>query len=665
MRIGNSTLFLNATDNFNNNEVLPKNTPLNISNDKFLGASVSKSITSSMNTFALDIQNTNLQLSSIQTLNNKIDQNIESLLDTKELLIQFSKSNMKENESDLFDKIKHLAIEFELIPQKENLLQSYQTIDETLSYIYPDKQDLEDRMIQERVHASYFLNPNQKFYTESEQRAYQNRLESAKINPLYLEPNDRKIYFDNLGKSMDMSSKLDKRTEFDSVIDSVYNAKRILQDTKNIKELSSSIHSLGSSQIGANTNISGFSSQKSFSFTSDKTISNQNTSDNNSVKSIDEQIDILDEVHEKLLLASKDTSSISQKEELYDEIKELLKELDPELIQGLFEGMDEFASSTSYYDDLLSSNIAYATDTEEYLQYQSAFIVAGSEYSQLKSSDFVPLLNKQLDALLEKQKNELSELTDSSFEVSSYKEAKSYEEQLERREVEFNSLSGTEKHNFLANKYKVLEKLEFNEEDNGLMKFLAADKNDYNKLNKELNGRFLDVEKVKNEELTELLNGLNSIYHAKYGAGVSTHVEAKTYLEKLNRRELDIDDLTRGEQDRISYFKDVAQRLMLGDRGGNSDSSEVFKNNIDNLIENVDNMINILNKSKLDYASLKKDIQDSSVDFESLEKENNSLKINSNDISNFSRNSIHEKNGSFSLSQGQNTSQDRVSQLIA
>ncbi len=669
MRIDNSNLFLSANNNFKSNEVLPKNTSLNISSDKSLDTPIYKNITTTESTLSMDIQNTNLQLSSIQTINNKTKEDLGSLTNIKELLQQLGKTDVQVEESTLLVDIKLLADKLNLATRTEQIPPN-QTYISDITVLEFDKKSFDiqinaffdkyltdtlgERAEKELSKASYFLNENQKFFSEAEKNSYQKRLESANINPSNLPSNERAIYFDNLHKSS-ISDKLDKRSEFDSSISSVYNAKRILEDIRNIKNNSTS-------ETFGTSHLSGLSIQKSFSLNSGGLTSTQNHS-----KDIDEQINILDEVHEKLIQASKDTVSIVQKESLYKDIKELLKDLDPELIQGLLEGVDEFSSSTSYYDEHIEKNTSFSTDTQEYLQFQAAFIVEESEYSQLKNGDFVSSLTKQLDSLLEKQKAELEELSNPSFEVSSLAEAKSYEEKFQRRESDFVNLSEGEKRVFLLNKYKVLEKLESNENSVEFTKLLTSNKNDYNKLNAELNERFKTVEKVKTEELRELLNGF--VTSASEDFIVSAE-QASEYLEKVDRRRLDIKNMSESEKEVIDGFKNIAQRILFSAKNNNSsDSAQVFKENIDTLIENVDNLMNLLNKSKLDYELVEKNIQNSSIDFSSFEKTNQSLNINAQtnykeDRQSFSKHNISEQNGSFILSQTQNMQKEQLFGLI-
>lgn len=205
---------------------------------------------------------------------------------------------------------------------------------------------------EEESRASEFLNPNQKFSSQTQKNEYLSKLESSNINILLLSKTDRETYFENFEKAI--SDTFEKENDFDSVINDVYTIKKSLENS---------------------TSITNNTSNK-------------------------DEISLLEDVKEKLLLASDNATSLEDKKNLVTEIKDLLKDL---------------------------KNDA--------------------------SSD----LSQKLDDIVTSQELELEELTSPSLDINSFSDAKVYLEKLEKHDASFNDLSTEDKKNYLENKKMILE----------------------------------------------------------------------------------------------------------------------------------------------------------------------------------------------------------------
>ena len=327
--------------------------------------------------------------------------------------------------------------------------------------------------------AKDFLNPNQKFYTQADKDSFLSRMHDANINLSLLSKEDRQVYLNNSSKAI--SAEFDKRNDFDSSINSVYFAKKEL-------EASSSL-----------TNK----------------------------KSVDSQIKTLDKITEKLLEASKDSTSLNKKEALVNEIKDLLKKVDND---------------------------------------------------ELKTK-----LTKELDNALEKNQEELDSLSMEDLKISSFNDAKKYLELMQKHDASFDDLSYEEKKKYLENKQKVVDTLKSKES----LETLARDSQDSSKietlsqLNTHLNNTLERIQKTEKDEIEELTNPSTII---------STTSDAAQFLEKVQRRESTMNNLSDFEQMVFEMNVKEAEQI-LEQQGENKLQNEIntFLQNVDNVIEILNN----------------------------------------------------------------------------
>jgi len=684
MNIQNSSFVLNTNISLNanltnNNIETPQN---NQKNDDALKLEISK-----INKLTLSLQDSNIKLSSIQNDSNKINEQINTLGNIKELLVQIKQQDTKDVKTLAIKDLNSMIATFnevfnasksndKLFLPKGILISDIKEVNTKPVF---DVEDFFKNIPQnvknlERESASQFLNPNQKFYSKGEQNSFLREMETSNINLLLLSPADQKIFMKNMAKAG--FEKLDIKTEFDSVLDSVYSAKRVLEDIKSIRSNSSTLPKFSngfSNSLSNNSNLkesSSLNSIKSINFA-------DNTNKSEGVKSnedlIDAQINTLDEIHSKLLQASKEPMSIEKKEKLFDEIKDLLKTLDSDVIEGLFGGFDEFASTPNDYKKGLKEGLSTTKNSEEYLQYRASHVVNVNEYTTLNEGTFVSDLSNQLDEIIEEQKDDIEKLTDANLNVISLSDAEQYKVKLNKTTVDYENLSAQNKTVYLANKYKILEVIEGNEKHKPSPKEIETEEDvvsldmlkikpdivlqfdEYEKLNDEINERFEKVVKTKNDEINNLVNATE----------FPTTEDAQEYLDMMDRRKLDIKAMSETDKITVDSLNRMAEYVIQENKQyGNKDVSEDF---IENLIKNVDNIKSVLIESQVNLTELQGNLKKSNSDnFTSEEKKNSSLDINfSKESSDFSKDNIGRNSGSLTLSQGNKIDENQKNYLLS
>ena len=415
----------------------------------------------------------------------------------------------------------------------------------------------------------------------------------------------------------------------------IQNAKRVLLDVMSIK------------------NASSFTSSNSKSLGS---------IDNN--KKVEEQLDILDQVEQKLKLASKDSTSLDKKGELYEDIKDLLKGMDDEVIQALFEGFEDIANPPN----------PDATNIDEGMQTYASFVTSDKEYSQFKKGSFASEFGKELDKLFEKEKKEFEDVFNPKNEISSLNDAKSFLEKTQKNDINVEELSASHKTMYLKNKFDAIKIMEQHEKPNHYLKtkekednnsiivqafkneehFKIEDK-DYDKFNSSLNARFDKVLDIQKEELT-------SIKDSSKTKDMETVADAKAYLEMADRRKNDISSLTDLEQSVHESKKQKAEKI-IEDSEKYKQYESIYKP--ENLSGNLDSQINYLNEVLNELNERKNQHQKSILDTISHDKQNNALEINyQKDSGSFSKQNISTNTGHLSQTQANNPNQSQVSKLL-
>ena len=408
----------NNNFSFNLNNKIVTNTSLVNSEgkkeDPALNTSIDQSSLPKTNTISMQIQSSNTKLASIQISNKNTQEKLAFLNDIKSTLEQSKQNSIKEVKKLTVNDMNNLFEQFSTISENrkndvsllknESSVLSIEEVKDLPEFNWNDyiKKIPPHIKKAELENASYFLNPNQKFYSTSEQKAYLKRMDSAQVNVSLLPQNEHKLYFENFGKAI--LGTLDKKSEFDDSLNTLYGAKRVLEDVTSLKE-----RFLNSENISTSSNLTNrktFTFNENFTLSEEKPLNQKSTAsreDNEADnKVIKKQINLLEKANEKLLLASNEDTTKKEKESLYEEIKALLKDFNSEVISDLLEGFDEFASSTSYYDSKIKKGMSYDTNTKEYAQYKAAYVIQESFYTQLKNGTFASTLSKRLDELSNK-----------------------------------------------------------------------------------------------------------------------------------------------------------------------------------------------------------------------------------------------------------------------
>lgn len=478
--------------------------------------------TTKTNEILLDIKNiTNSRTSSLLLPNNLVDKKLDILNSIKDALKNFSQIDILEQDKPSVTNIR--------IVEEKNL-----SISDFNKYI----NNIPNSVKQEELNrARELLNPNQKFHTQEDKNKYLSKMDSLKINVALLPEEERRQYFTSAGKAL--SNDFDKKNDFDSSINNVYFAQKSLESTRSL--------------------------------------TNKNT--------INKQIEILDKINDKLLLASKDSTTLKEKKNLVNEIKDLLKNIDKD-------------SSPELKKEIIS-------------------------------------LSDNLDEVINNQNAELKELSTSNLNITSFVEAKSYLEKMQKLDINFDDLSNSDKKTYLKNKQKVIESLKSQEATTGQTNDTSSNKKDirsYSKLNDELNSTLIKILKTENDEIEELTN---------FNSSLTTASEAKDFLDTSERRKSSINNMSETDKKTNSIREVLAKQLI------ESDKKNSITNQIDAFVQNIDNLIEVLNNSR------------NNLDF------NLNLQNISNDHLNFKSQDISNTSGSFKISQSSNINPSNIFRLIS
>lgn len=393
---------------------------------------------------------------------------------TKEYNIQLPLEAVKQTINNLND-IKKFA---------QDILVNGQAIFSNLSTEVLDKK-FEDFFLKQREKefqkASDFLNPNQKFYTQSDKDNYLKKIESQEINPLLLSEEDKKTYLDNLSKAR--SNKFDKKDEFDKVLDILYFSKKDLDSQS--------------------------------------------------------KVDILNKINEKVLEASNNKISLSYKQSLVNEIKEMAKNFDKE---------------------------------------------------------FKSLFTKELDTVLQNHISDLEEFTSNKININSIAEAKDYLKKMERLDIDFESLSGEQKENYLSNKYSIL--MAFKSQEASFPLNLNLDTKGLDELNSEIK----KAVSLEEREISSLSDGFSM---------VSSVEDANKFLDIINRRELSFSDMSQTERELLNINKRLVSKYV------EKETQSGIKNEINKFIDNIQTLVSELQK-QINNTSFRIKSEKKDTDFSSF-----------------------------------------------
>jgi hypothetical protein len=426
----------------------------------------------------------------------------------------------------------------------------------------------EEVKLAERRRAMEFLNPNQKFFSEADENSYKARFRDANINFSYLTDEEKQQLFENYPhhKSQANNEKalngFDKRNDFDSTINNVYFAKKFLETSNPLTD-----------------------AQK---------------------KETNRNIDILQEVNEKVLLISQDSTSIKEKENLRNEIESLLEGFDASLL----EEEDAFNPEQS----------------------------------------FKPKLLNDLDKVIDKQKLEFEKLSASVLNINSMSEAIKYQEQIEKLDVNFEDLlSGKEKENYLQNKQSVILLFKFGEqnsvqeEKNGLgvtqNSTNVQNTKDYSAFKEKLDQEFVKAKAIAEEEISKLREHPG-------GTDKMLAFGAQKYLELSDKWSSIMGQTRELEQHHNWVGQEVAHTIIDNEEKNNTNNN--VNKELDTLIENIEKLIYLfeLNEENPNW------------------NDKNMIDYNK-DSSAFDASNIKAKNGSFVLSNNSNINSSNVYSLIS
>jgi hypothetical protein len=445
----------------------------------------------------------------------------------------------------------------------------------------PDELKLKERLL-----AMEFFNPNHKIFSRKDERAYAVR--AGSINTSLL-PEDEKRQLDEydpyiLYRLSSLEGKalngFDKRNDFDSVIDSAYFAKRTLEITSEYPDLLSD---------------------------KDK-------------KKIVEDIETLEQVNEKVLLISQDSTSIKEKENLRGEIAALLENFDSSLLEEV---------------DALHPD-----------------------------ESFAPKLLNDLDNIIDKQKEEFEELSMGVLNINSMSEAIKYQEQIEKLDANFDDLfSNEEKENYLQNKQDVIFLFKFaenkssdtKEDENNGLKFTqkTTDENsvnmqntkDYSEFKEKLDQEFVKVREQAEKEIFQLLNFVTHDRPTDATAEILVF-GAQKYLDLSDKWSSIIDQGNVFEKHTNEWGKMAAKHIIENPEEYNITNN--VNKELELMIENIDKLIYLfeLNEENPNW------------------NDKNMIDYNK-DSSAFDASNIKAKNGSFVLSNNSNINSSNVYSLIS
>jgi hypothetical protein len=609
MQITNNNLSI-IENNLSYQNKITKNNSVITQNEKSLSDSLILNMPTHLNELSNDIKDTNFKLVSIELEQNEIIKLIKKLDNESFLQSDSFKEETKSVTVDVMPLVNINQIPDELIKNETQL-------------------------------ASYFLNKDQKFFSESEAKEFVNRAKSLNINDSYLSDYDKEIYRTNHEKAekiINGDTSVEAPGKFDFILRKVDDAKRVLNDVLNIKK-SSSLFSSNSYGLGK--------------------------IDNN--KEVEKKLEILDEVKDKLMLASKDSTSIETKEKLYNEIKDLLKDMDDEVVQALFEGFEDYA------------NPSESTNTEDRLQKQASYVVGENEYTQFKNGNFALDFSKELDKLLEDQKKELESISNPKIEFSSSKDAKEFLEKAQRNDVNIENLSAMQKTVYIQNKLNAVKVMEFGEKTNHYLrekesedkesdlinslknnKNFLIDNEEYTKLNKEINTRFDNVLKIQEEEVSKIKNTTKN--------DIQTAQEAKDFLELSKRRKEAIENFSdiekKAHEKLVNLAKEVIDNEEMNNhkeyesiyKAENLMGTDVKRNHLNELFNELENSKNRLHKSIL--STISNSSKNSTTE--------NNLNINyQKESTHFSKENIADRYSILAQTQAININQSHVSKLLS
>lgn len=410
-----------------------------------------------------------------------------------------------------------------------------------------------------------FLNPNQKFVTREEKNSFISRFQSLDVNLSLLSREENRILHENISKAQKKDfDTFDKRNDFDTVISLVYFEKKKIE-SENSLLLNRDYLFDSNHNKSSLSDISSISERISNTFKNDKT--SESPTDN---MNISDQIEKINQIEEKILLASEKTTTLKEKESLIKDIKNLLKGFDIDFMKGIF---------------------------------------------------------SHLDNIMKKNNSEFSELTTTNIEISSSYEAKKYLANIEKLDINFDSLSDEEKIIYIRNKENIVNNLISTDFMVDNIKENIENKSEgktFSEINNDLSNILQKELEKENDDIKKLIGWSSVSYSVN---------EAVEFLDILERRGTEISRLSEVEKSSFENSRILAkQTIRLNKDHANHIQKDIF-------IKNIDNFIYILN------------------DLKDTEKVDNDYRKNINykkESLSFSSQNITEQNGSFLLSQSLN-----------
>ncbi len=499
MQVNNTFSLLNYNTNLEN-----KKEPEIAKTNSFVKAQKSE--------FYLDIKNDiNSRTNSGYLRNKEIDEKINTLKDIKNIL-----------ERELLPKY-DVPLSIRIIDPSEIEI-NIKSLDHYQEMYLSSVSDSEIK--EERDKLIPFLNPNQKFLTRESKSAFLSQYQSLKVNLSFFSPQELKTLSENTSKAASKSfNSFDKENDFDSVISLVYYEKKKIESENSLL--------LNKEYIFDSRNKdSSFSETLSISERISNSFKNSKTSDSSGDKlNISDQLEKIQEIKEKVLEASSDTTSLKEKEDLIKDIKDLL------------EGFD---------------------------------------------GDFVKKISSNLDNIMEKNKDEFSVLTTTNIDILSPSEAKKYLEDTVKFDINFVNLSTEEKTIYIKNKETIANYLMSSDSiiDNVKEKIENKDeKKTFSAINDDLSNILQKELQEEDNDIKKLIGWTRTSYSVD---------EAIDFLDTLERRSSEISRMSEVEKSSFENSKVLAKQAIRFDQEQATHiQRDAFVKNIDNFIYTLNNLKDI------------------------------------------------------------------------